>query len=161
MHAKQAYDELKQKLLIDEMQLDQELMQFPMDLQTVSEFCAEAIQLREASKRDLELTKALASVKLRNDDDRISEAKILSLLPLDQELQEAQDRFNDATYDAALWQSLVTSYSEKGTSVRRICEMMLAGYLTPSSVYEQRKEEMNRQRAALRPNGQREVLRTR
>lgn len=145
MFAKEEYLRLKAALRTDLMKLDQELIEHPSNLQTAAEICAEAIRIRDALDHELSITKAMVAKLLRNGSDaKPSEAAITAQLPLNREVQKAENAYGDGKLDAAMWQALVKSMEEKGSNLRRVCEMTMAGYLTPASVYQERREEMRR-----------------
>jgi hypothetical protein len=134
MHAEQQYRELKARLVIDILQIDQELIRLPPDTQEVAEYCAQALQLRDACAHALELDKALAGTRMREAEEQIAQNRVQAQIPLDNRVQISQQALDEAKFDVALWQALLKAYEEKGSSLRRICDMMLAGFLTPSSI---------------------------
>ena len=147
MDNEQHYNRLKAKLRINMNQLDQELIELAPDTQSVAEYCAEAIQLRDAAKGDVDNAKAHAANVLRNGaDKKPTEAQIATDVLLQDSVIEAQTSFDTLKYDAALWQALVGSFGEKGSALRRICEMIMAGYITATSVNEGNRAALNKAR---------------
>lgn len=140
------YAELRQRLAIDKMRLDDELMQTPMLLQTASELAADASALRDAAKLDYDITCAKAARRIRASDEKVSESKVAAVLMLEKDVQEAQQTLDDTKRDMAYWQSLADAMREKASLLRRIAELIVSGYLTQNTVYEERKQEMNTER---------------
>lgn len=152
MHQGQEYARLRARLAIDPMQLDRELMELAPDVQSAAEYCAEAIQIRDALDHAVDVARAEAARKIRilasGSDKKPSEAQIASEVPLDAKVEAAVQEHAEAKLDAALWQALVASFGEKGSSLRRVCEMTVAGFLTPATVYADRRAEMQAKRTA-------------
>lgn len=150
MYQEKMYADLKGQLAIDSMRLDEGLQRQPMLFQSVAEIAADALQIRDAAKNDLDIAKADAARRLRKDPDEngkpLAETRIASMLPLDKKVQEAQDLLSEAEHDLDYWQALVDAYNQRGSSLRRIAELTTAGYLTPNAAYKQRQEDMTGQR---------------
>jgi hypothetical protein len=150
MYQAKAYAALKERLAIDIDKIDDALMQTSFDMQSAAEHCAAAIKLRDAATHNLELAKTEAGIALRQEDDKISEAKIASLTPRDGIVQDCYEALDAAKHDAAVWASLVEAYKEKGASLRRIGDMILAGFITPTSMNAERRAQLHAVREAAR-----------
>lgn len=150
MYNERAYKHLKSELQIDQLRLDQDLIEHPARLMTVTEYAADALQLRDTAKHTLDITDADAAQRIRNSaEDKISEAKIAALLPLDEHVQNARQSLDEANHDVGLWQGLVRAYQEKGSAMKRIAELTIAGFLAPNAAYSARKEELHAGRRAI------------
>ena len=149
MHEEAQYDELRSKLFIDAMRMDEELIQHPMILQTVTEFAADAMQIRDLLKSHVEVVTAETASRLRSvtgkDGKPPSEARIASELPMFEAIRDAQAEYEAAKHDYNYWSGLVESYREKGGSLKRIAELTIAGFLAPNMA---RRKEMAEKRNA-------------
>lgn len=154
MFSEKQYEGLKGRLKIDGMRLDDELIQQPVLLQTVIELAADALQIRDAAKHALDLAEADAAWRIRSIPDENgklpAENKVTALIPLDREVKAATQELDECKHDLAYWQGLVDSFKEKGSSLKRIAELTIAGYLAPNAAYAERREEINRGRTKLR-----------
>lgn len=141
-----SYDDMKAKLFIDTMRLDDELIQHPMLLLDVIELTADAMLMRDNAKNMVERITAEAALRFRvpeKDGKMPSEARISSMLPLDGQVKEAQIKYEDAKHNYNLWSGLAEAYREKGGSLKRIAELTIAGFLAPNMV---RRREMAEKR---------------
>lgn len=144
------YYELKSKLSIDIMALDDELMQHPMLIQDVNEYAARALNIRDTRKIGVELATAEAGWRLRVPEKDLkmpSEAKISSLIPLDKNLQEAQAAYELAKFHYNYWSGLAEAYREKGGSLKRVSELTIAGFIAPNKVRRAELAEERRNRS--------------
>ena len=131
------YTALKANLRIDVMAMDDELIQHPSKLQRVCEIAADALQLRDAFKHQLEIEISEAAHRLRVPDGAgkfPAENKIASQVLLDRKVEGANADLEEANHDLRYWQSLVDSTKEKGSSLKRIAELTIAGYLAPNAI---------------------------
>lgn len=142
MYGAERYKELKQHLRIDKLRLDDELMECPVYLQAASEYAVEAMGLRDVAKHELDVATANEARLMRIADDKISEAKITNQMPLRPKVQEAQRKLDDCKLDAGHWSALAESMREKASLLRRMAELIVSGYLTQTSAYDERREEM-------------------
>jgi hypothetical protein len=143
MNNKRAYQDLRKGLTIDSMRLDQELIEHPMRVMMVTEHASDALQLRDAAKHALDITTADAAQRLRNSsEEKLSETRITSLLPLDELVQQATTEYELSKHELAYWQGMVEAYREKGSSMKRIAELTIAGFLAPNAAYSKQKEEL-------------------
>lgn len=153
MHAADTYADLRSKLRIDELRLSDELMEQPFLVQQCAEHAAEAIQIRDAAKFDLDIATADVARLMRGTPDESgkvpSESAILSRLPLHTSVQKANGALDDAKRDAAIWTALVDSMRDKGSALRRAAEMLLAGFLAPNAAHQTRRQEIRQASAAV------------
>jgi len=162
MFQQESYSRLKTYLAIDPLRLDEALMQTPSILQEVAENTADALQIRDAAKNDLEVATSRAKDQIRialTDNGKApSEQKVDSMVPSHSQVIQYTSAYESAKRDALLWQFLVDHMKEKSSTLRRIAELITSGYMSANSAYTQRRDEINelRQRASEpEPEGQR------
>lgn len=150
MFEEKDYKALRSRLRIDALKLDEELIEHPMHLQTVVEYAADALQIRDATKSALDITIADAARRLRSEtEEKLSDVKVASLLLLETDVKQASQELEDAKHDLAYWQGLADSYREKGSAMKRIAELTIAGYLAPNAAYTAQREEMAGKRRVI------------
>lgn len=150
MDQEKLYAELKLRLNTDLLRLTEELVETPMLHQQAAEACADAIKFRDAVKNALTVATAAASQILRGSEEggkAPSEAKIASLVPLDPAVIGLLGELEEIQQTVAYWQSLVTGFSEKASSLRRVADLTVSGYLTPNAGHADRREDMAKERA--------------
>ncbi len=139
------YTILKDRLRIDQLRLDEELIQHPMLTQEVTELAAGALRIRDAAKRDAEQNEAKVARQIRaemKDGKAPSETQIKASLSLYKSVQAMAQALDDAGHDLRLWQGMVDAYIQRGSSLKRVAELIIAGYLAPQMVH--RKEVQNK-----------------
>jgi hypothetical protein len=72
------------------------------------------------------------------------------MTPLDKQVVQARMALEEAVHDCAYWTGLVGACAAKGSSLKRICEMTIAGFLAPSQVV---REQMNEKRQRVKLTG--------
>lgn len=148
------YNSLRRRLLPDPNRLTDELIQQPSLMQSAAEGAADAIQIRDAAKNGLATITAEAGNRIRStSEEKLSEAKLLALTLLDAEVINSQEEYEEAKHSAMYWSSLLDSFNDRGSSLRRIADMTTAGYLTPNASYEQAREKLAEGRQRYRPRG--------
>src|SRR5262245_50423341 len=102
---------LREHLGIDMMALEEAFMTTPTILQSAGELVAEADQAENIAKHELEVAKAEASERIRQipADQRWSEARIASMIPLDRDVRTAQRLFDTARFEAQICETLYKS----------------------------------------------------
>lgn len=144
------YDFLKSHLSLDMMDLDEQVMQLPVLIQRASEAASEAIEIRETAKDDLELAQSIAADKLRGVQTPKgkwrTETQITSEIPIDSDVQKKKEALSLARLDASLWQSLVEGFRSKNSAIRVVADLLNAGYMTPASIQEKRRQDLNARR---------------
>jgi hypothetical protein len=146
MYANQLYNDLKAKVGIDKLRLDEELMECPMLLQSVSEHAVDVMGMRDTAKYELDIVIADEARLMRLAEDKISESKIISQMALRPKVQAAQRKLDEFKQDVAYWTALADNYREKASLLRRYAELIVSGYMTQNSVYEERRQEMAQER---------------
>jgi hypothetical protein len=144
------YVRLKSRLTIDTMQLDQELIELPQMLSDAGEATAYCIAARDVAKNELDINMSIAADRLRQqpitDSDgkekRRSEKQIETEIMSIQIVKDAHHRLEEAKLDLALWQSLVDGIRAKQSSIKTVSDLMISGYLAPSSITANRRAEL-------------------
>lgn len=135
------YHDLKSKLAIDPLRVEDHLIEMPMLVMEAAEYAASASELQDVF--DLERKRVRAEVaeiiRVGYGDKPPSETYVNSRIPHDPQYIEAERDYNKASTDAALWKALVDALRAKASSLKHICELITAGYLTPSSVFRSEK----------------------
>jgi len=141
------YHELSSHLTIDMLRLDQDILELPQIIQDAAELAASIAGIGRDAEHYYEITRAETANKIRNaDGDSPSEAYITRQLPLEQEVQDAKHIINEAARDTALVTELVRSLREKSRLLIKLSDLIIAGYITPSSVYSKEQKEARVQR---------------
>lgn len=142
------YNELRRRLLPHPDKLTEELIHQPSLMQSAAEGAADAIQIRDAAKNSLATVSAAAAERIRRtSEEKLSVDKLNALVMLDPDFIAAQEEHEEAKHSAAYWSSLLDSYNDRGSSLRRIADMTVAGYLTPNASYDRTREELAAGRA--------------
>lgn len=152
MFMEKDYNNAKAHLQIDMMDLETEFIQHPARLQAVVECCADMMQIRDTSATLLKIEVANAAERLRvpdKDGKLPSEAKLSSLSLLDTKVVEATEALTEAEHDLRYWQGLADSYRAKGSSLKHISELTVAGWLAPS--HDRKRELQDARNAAPTP----------
>jgi hypothetical protein len=144
-----AYKRLRGKLVIDQLRIDEELSQVPILVMEAVENTAEAMHVRDNCKNRLDAISANVSTRLRNmalsengKERRRTEGAVSEETLLDDDVQNALGDLEVAKYDFALWNGLLEALRDKGSSCRRIGEMMVSGILTSAQVGQDRRQEL-------------------
>ena len=148
------YMALRNELAVDEHNLDHGFVRIPMLMVETMEHRIAADQIVIEKKNSLTLVCATESAEMRDElqNGKIrSEASIASELPMRELVVDARDALNEVSSDAALWAGLVDCVRAKLTAMKALSELTIAGYITPNSVYEKHKADMNVVRQRVRP----------
>jgi len=148
MYMEKEYNIAKAHLRIDMMDLETEFIEHPSRIQTVIEFTADVMQVRDTAAMLLKVEVAEAAERLRvpdKDGKLPSETKLNSLSLLDAKVLLATEALAEAEHDLRYWQGLAESYRAKGSSLKHISELTVAGWLAPNT---NRKQELQAARDA-------------
>ena len=126
------YDELKKKLSIDLLRLDQEMTELPFLVQEAAEMSSETFNELQKADVELDIEKASAAARMREEDPKTSEARIASCLILDPQVQEATKKLNELKYLSKLSSDLVTNLRDKSRLLGKIADLTIAGYISPN-----------------------------
>jgi hypothetical protein len=145
------YYELRQHLGIDMMELEHAFMITPTAIQDAAELAAKANNAQAAAKHTVDIVKAEASERIRSQPIHgkdPSEARIASIIPLDHEVQEAWRQLATATYESDICDALYQSLREQGFLLSKTADLVIAGFISPTTVHEQRRAEIHAARVA-------------
>lgn len=148
MYMEKEFANVKIHLHIDTADLETELVEHPMRLQAVTEIVADTMRIRDACSVAVKFETANAAERLRvaGDDGKMpSETKINSQVLFDPIVMSANEALAEAEHDLRYWSGMEKGYSEKGSSLKRISELTIAGYLAPNQA---RKQELKAAREA-------------
>lgn len=146
----QRYDNLSRRLRIDMADVDNELVDMPMLVQEAAELATDANDVENLAHLDYDVARAEYGQRLRLENDRISEARIESSMPLDPIVVQARVGYERAKIDSALCAALVSALRTKSSLLQKAADMMLAGWITPNAAYERRRAEINQARPQYR-----------
>lgn len=154
-----AWQRIKSEIPISMANIDDHIMQLPSLLMEAAEHTARAIKARDLAEHELKVTASLVAEEIRLEKaDKISEAKITSLIPLNGDYNQARELLEERRTDAALWQSLVDAIRTKQSALKMTTDLIISGYLTKTTIHTDTRAALAEQRRQERPNG---VARTR
>lgn len=142
------YQALRAALTVDYLDIDNEIMKLPQQVQEAAELAFEAANDEAACKMAHDVVKAETANSLREANERITEAAIERQLPLFEDVQNARMAHARAEAFTRLCQELVRSLRVKSLMLQKASEMIVSGYMTPSAAYERRREEIHQARTA-------------
>ncbi len=146
MYRERDYVRLRDSLRIEPLRLDQELVEFPMLLMDACEIAGECLRARDAAEAEYKTALSLAAAELREEPlqsgKQRSEAAVASEAPLQDGPLEAHERLMDAKANLSYWNGLVDSMRAKQSSLRRLCDLHVSGYMTGSSVVADARRDM-------------------
>lgn len=152
MYKQETYDRIRAALAIDAVQIDRELIEFPMMLMDVTEAVADCGLERDRKEGAYKLALSLAQAQLRElagpDGKKRPETAILSEAPLDENVQTALADLEDAKASLAYWNALLTAMMAKQSSIKRLAELTAAGFSPSNSSYQGTREAMAAKRQA-------------
>ena len=142
-------DELRNKLGIDLLNLDQELMEMPVLVQDAAEQAALANDEERAARHNFDLVQSEAARKLRSipegsDKKPPSEEKLKSLLPLEEDVANARIAYDAAQTTSAVANALVSSLREKARMLQKISDLIIAGYITKNFAVDNSRQAIRR-----------------
>lgn len=146
---------LKDRLSIDAIQIDRELIEFPSTLMEVTEACAEVSINRDRREHEYKVAVSLAQANLRDTPmhgKKMPETAIMQEALLDANVQAAASVLEDAKGSVLFWNGLLTAMMAKQSSIKRLAELTAAGFAPSQSSYEADKAAMadkRRERARL------------
>jgi hypothetical protein len=150
------YYQLQQYLGIDLSELEDAFMKTPRVLQDAAELAARADFVHSVAKHTLEIVKAEAGARIRAvlvGGKEPSEARIAASVPLDEEVKQAFRAIDDAAYEADICTALHKSLHEQVYLLNKAADMVLAGFITPTSINEHRRAQIHAVRTAMNSRG--------
>ena len=128
-----SYSKLREKLVTDRDNVDQELIQHPPTMQDAAELSAMANDAERQARQNRDRTKAAAAARLRETIEKISDTAINARLALEEDVIEAEQALNDATLEMKFCSGLLESFKEKGYSIRKLADLIQSTYTAPNS----------------------------
>lgn len=140
------YDRLRDRITIDPARLDQESMDHPMLMEQVCEGVADAIFDRDKLINNLDYAKARLRRDLRDrpsdDKKRMTNDDIEFAIVIDDRIGKLIESIEYAKRAVARWNGLLEAYRAKGSALKRLGELMHAGYAASSSVLRSPRERI-------------------
>lgn len=136
------YTWLKQQVPLDLLDIDEQIMKMPTLLQECGECAAQAIEIKDSAKEDLEIVKSRMAARLRGIDYKgksRSETMIQTEIPLESEYQVALQELRDARLDASLWQNLMNTLEKKNFSIHTAGGYINSGLISVPYLLEKRR----------------------
>jgi hypothetical protein len=90
---------------------------------------------------------------------KLSEALILAESPMDESVIQAQLAVSDAKASVSYWQALESGIKARGSSLKRLAELTMSGYLAPSSSYQRDRDALAQARQAAPPIARQRIAR--
>jgi len=143
---------LVEGLKIDKLALDEEWELQPIKFIEAAEKSVKAQEYRDACKRALEVEMAECEDKIRRDpsaylaSEKPTEAAIKSAVVLDQRVQEAQDKLQDAVTGAKILDAVVQALDQRKKALENLTQLFLAGYYSRPYIPEEAKEQARERR---------------
>lgn len=128
------YEQLEKCIYIAKNKLDAELEVQPTYMLSVTDGLAEAKAHTDAAKDHLAQVAASVADTLREDDPKISETKIQSLLPNDPSYRKAQTAYRAAQYRQARYEGLYEAFRQRGSMLKTLADLFIASYYTVDRV---------------------------
>jgi hypothetical protein len=144
----QKYYKLRRHLGVDLIELDHAFMVTPTILQDVGELAAEANRDEAVAKHNLDIAKGEAAERLRATRVGISEARLSTMVPLDDDVKSARQAVELAMFESSICTALYKSFEAQWRMVNKAADMIIAGYVNPEQAHMQRRAEINQARRA-------------
>jgi hypothetical protein len=145
------YYQLRTYLGINLLDLDRAYMETPRIIQDAVELAAEAAANENSADHILDVLMSEASSRIRAvpvAGKEPSEARIKSLLPLEQDVMDARTALEKARYEAQLCTGLFRSFESQARLLGKASDMVIAGYITPSAAINKQRDEIRQARVA-------------
>lgn len=155
MFREKDYARLRAKLHIDQRQLGEELIEFPQLLLEVCEITVEAVGRKDDADAAYKIAVAVAAAELRDalvNGKKRTETEIAACAPMDEAARAAAVDAADAKADLSYWSALGESMRAKQSSMKRLSDLTVSGYISTGSAYGPRGEpaaETDARRAEL------------
>lgn len=125
-------EDLEEKLLIDEHQLEREWQDQPQRYHQVAKELAYAISERDAAAQSLKETEAEVDGFIRAEaeerDEKITEKAVESKRRMDRSVIAAQRKLSDLSLRVGLLQALVGSFAHRRDALENLVKLYLAHY---------------------------------
>lgn len=140
------YNQLRAVLTIDPNALDDDLIHIAMQQMSIAEYTAAASSAKDHADFQYDQVVADIAARLRQSDEKISEARIKSETLLYDEVTTAYAEKVETERDYLLWRGLADAIRTKSTSIGHISDLIKAGYMTPTTIRHDRQEQIHQHR---------------
>jgi hypothetical protein len=146
------YNRLKARLRIDEFDMDRELMEQGALVQDASELANELRETASELKHAYDIIKAEASMRIRRATEKPpTDTTVATLVILEKDVQDARAQTERAELDAALAAALAGAFHDRRYMLTKRSDLIVCGFITPSSSYREAREAMAGQRERTIP----------
>jgi hypothetical protein len=122
------YEQLKKHVIIVKSRLDDELELQSAHLLNCIDEVALAIAKRDEAKEALQRVDSEIASELRAGEDKISESKIVTMLPLDERHIRAYRLLGAAKLEADRWTGMQEVFRQRGSMLKVLVDLYLSGY---------------------------------
>jgi hypothetical protein len=121
-------DVLKKHVIIVKSRLDDELEIQAAHMLNCTDELAMAVAKRDNLKEMLSRVDSEIAAELRSDEEKISEAKIVTLIPMDERHIKAFRAYIDAKLIADRWFGMQEVFRQRGSMLKVLVDLYLSGY---------------------------------
>jgi hypothetical protein len=154
MFASGDFARLREHLRIGQFALDEELIRHPGILMECLERHIDAVQRRDAAEHRHKMEITIEMARLRDEvkpgEKKPAETAIKEEALFGEEVLIARAALEEAQASVSYWQALCASMTSKGSSLKRLSELTVAGYLAPTSAGNREGMQEARRKAAER-----------
>ncbi|MBO0736277.1 MAG: hypothetical protein J2P48_06875 [Alphaproteobacteria bacterium] len=136
---------LRNHLGLDLAELENAFMATPGILQQAGELVAEADEVVNTCRHELDIAKAEAAERYRDSGVTV-EARISSMIPLDSTVRLCNRRLINARFEMEVCDSLYKALEVQSRLLSRAADMIVSGYISPTVINERRRAEIRRAR---------------
>lgn len=133
------YVAFKEKLAIHRHSLDDEVIELPSLFMEISEIALLAAAREARFSNELKFAKAQAAEALAEAGPKRTAKEMEAAVEVDDDVIEAVKKHERARSSAQFWARLLDAFRAKQSSLKRLGEYMMAGYMVSSSVADVRK----------------------
>lgn len=137
---------LRRRIALDLLAIDEELQEIGVLIQESGEHVAFCMETRDAAKDELARTEAQAAARLRltagPDGKFPSDTKIVTMIPLDEQVQAMQAVYGAAKLDCALWSNISDALRTKSSSMRAAADLVQAGFISQDYIMNKRRSDI-------------------
>lgn len=147
------FERLRRYLTTDPLDIENTFATTPMIMQEAGELAARAIRIRDTAKDNIGVAEANATDRLRKilvNGKEPAQNRIDSMLPKDEEVQQAKEAHRAAAYDAHICQTLCESLKSQSMTSYKVADLVVSGYFQPSALAARRREGLHAAREAAK-----------
>ena len=151
------YDRLRGRLIVNMRRIDDEVIELPGQINEAIACEAHAMAVRDNAKNRLSFLTSQEQARLRNvvvyesenKPRKRTESEIKELAEICDPVQEAAAELDNANYELKLWTGITEGLRSKASSLKRLNELTVAGYISPSSFHTEQRAEMAARRKPI------------